>query len=314
MKMGILGAGSLGSTIGGALAKAGNEVHFVGRAPHMSAIDKNGLSMVTPTDTETVYPHTHITPEGIGPCDLVIVLCKAFDTAKTMEEGRELVGPETMVMSLQNGLGAEEVLCECVGANHVIGGKTYVGGMLLEPGRVQATIAGKDTFIGELDGSVTERTLSIGQVFEDAGMHCIVSENIMGVIWDKLLVNVATGAICGITHLPYGDMYEEETLVATSLAAVQEGIDVAHAAGVVLTYENPLDVLELARAGLPKSFKPSILQSLEKHRPTEVGVINGAVVAQGKKYGVSTPVNETLVACVTGIERYISVYVKGSGK
>ena len=309
MKVCILGTGSLGSTIGGALAKAGNEVHFVGRAPHMDAVNKNGLVMVTPTGDQTVHPIGHTTPEGIGVCDLVIVLCKAFDTAKTMEEGKELVGPGTTVMSLQNCLGAEDVLCECVGADHVIGGKTYIGGMLLGPGRVQATIPGKDTFIGELDGSVTDRTRAIGKAFDDAGMHCIVSDNIMGVIWDKLLVNVATGAVCGITHLPYGDMYEEEKLVATAVAAVQEGIDVAHAAGVKLTYENPMDTLELARAGLPKSFKPSILQSLEKHRPTEVGVINGAVVAQGKKYGVPTPVNETLVACVVGIERYIREYV-----
>lgn len=115
-----------------------------------------------------------------------------------MEEGRELVGPNTTVMSLQNGLGAEDVLCDCVGAEHVIGGKTYIGGMLLEPGRVQATIPGKDTFIGELDGSVTDRIRAIGAAFEEAGMHCIVSDNIMGVIWDKLLVNVATGAVCGI--------------------------------------------------------------------------------------------------------------------
>ncbi len=309
MKVCILGTGSLGSTIGGALAKAGNEVHFVGRAPHMDAVNENGLVMVTPTGQETVHPVGHTTPEGIGVCDLVIVLCKVFDTAKTMEEGKELVGSRTTVMSLQNGLGAEDVLCECVGAEHVIGGKTYIGGMLLEPGCVQATIPGKDTFIGELDGSVTDRTRTIGRAFDDAGMHCIVSDNIMGVIWDKLLVNVATGAVCGITHLPYGDMYEEEKLVATAFAAVQEGIDVAHAAGVKLTYENPMDTLELARAGLPKSFKPSILQSLEKHRPTEVGVINGAVVAQGKKYGVPTPVNQTLVACVVGIERYIREYV-----
>ena len=235
MKVCVLGAGSLGSTIGGALAKAGNEVHFVGRAPHMNAINENGLVMVTPTGEETVRLSGHTTPDGIGPCDLVIVLCKAFDTAKTMEEGRGLVGPNTTVMSLQNGLGAEDVLCDCVGAEHVIGGKTYIGGMLLEPGRVQATIPGKDTFIGELDGSVTERTRAIGAAFEEAGMHCIVSDNIMGVIWDKLLVNVATGAVCGITHLPYGDMYEEEKLVACSCAAVQEGMDVAKAAGVKLT-------------------------------------------------------------------------------
>ena len=291
------------------MAQAGNEVHFVGRAPHMNAINEKGLVMVTPTGEEMAHPVGHTVPDGIGAGDLVIVLCKAFDTAKTIEEARELVGPDTVVMSLQNGLGAEDVLCEAVGAEHVIGGKTYIGGMLLEPGRVQATIPGKDTFIGELDGGVTPRVQAIGKAFEDAGMHCIVSDNIMGVIWDKLLVNVATGAVCGVTRLPYGPMYEEEKLVACACAAVQEGMDVAAAAGVKLTYSKPIDVLELARAGLPYDFKPSILQSLEKHRPTEVGVINGAVVAQGKKYGVPTPVNETLQALVGGVERYIREYV-----
>ena len=310
MKVCVLGAGSLGSTIGGALAQTGNEVHFVGREAHMKAINDHGLTMVTPTGEEVAHPIGHTTPDGIGPCDLVIVLCKAFDTAKTMEEGKELIGPDTAVMSLQNGLGAEDVLSGIVGADHVIGGKTYIGGMLLEPGRVQATIPGKDTLIGELDGSITPRVKAIGKAFEEAGMHCIVSDNIMGVIWDKLLVNVATGAVCGITRLPYGDMYQEEKLTAVAAAAVQEGIQVARAAGVVLSSEDPQYSLDLAREGLPDSFKPSMLQSLEKNRPTEVGVINGAVVAQGKKYGVPTPVNETLVACVTGIERYIRTYVK----
>lgn len=310
MKVCVLGAGSLGSTIGGALARTGNEVHFVGREAHMKAINDHGLVMVTPTGEEVAHPIGHTTPDGIGPCDLVIVLCKAFDTAKTMEEGKELIGPDTAVMSLQNGLGAEDVLSGIVGADHVIGGKTYIGGMLLEPGRVQATIPGKDTLIGELDGSITPRVEAIGKAFEEAGMHCIVSDNIMGVIWDKLLVNVATGAVCGITRLPYGDMYQEEKLTAVATAAVQEGIQVAQAAGVALSSEDPQYSLELARKGLPDSFKPSMLQSLEKNRPTEVGVINGAVVAQGKKYGVPTPVNETLVACVTGIERYIRTYVK----
>lgn len=239
MKVCVLGAGSLGSTIGGALARTGNEVHFVGREAHMKAINDHGLVMVTPTGEEVAHPIGHTTPDGIGPCDLVIVLCKAFDTAKTMEEGKELIGPDTAVMSLQNGLGAEDVLSGIVGADHVIGGKTYIGGMLLEPGRVQATIPGKDTLIGELDGSITPRVEAIGEAFEEAGMHCIVSDNIMGVIWDKLLVNVATGAVCGITRLPYGDMYQEEKLTAVAAAAVQEGIQVAQAAGVALSSEDP---------------------------------------------------------------------------
>ncbi len=175
MKVCVLGTGSLGSTIGGALAKAGNEVHFVGRQAHMDAVNENGLVMVTPTGEEVAHPIGHTTPDGIGECDLVIVLCKAFDTKATMEEGKELVGPHTAVMSLQNGLGAEDALSEVVGADHVIGGKTYIGGMLLAPGRVQATIPGKDTFIGELDGTITDRVKAIGCCFRRSwyALHCL---------------------------------------------------------------------------------------------------------------------------------------------
>lgn len=309
MKIAVLGAGSLGSAIGGAFAQAGHEVHLVGRPSHMEAVNTNGLTMVTPHGEEQVFVHGHTSADTVGVVDLVLVLCKTFDTVQVMEEGKSTIGDDTMVLSLQNGLGIEDVLCGIVGKEHVIAGKTYIGGMLLEPGRVQATIPLKDTLIGELDGTLSERVTALGAAFEEAGMHCIVSENIMGVIWDKLLVNVATGAVCGITHLPYGDLYQEEKLVATAIAAVQEGMEVAQAAGIKLTTEDPHDVLEVARRGLSYDFKPSILQSLEKHRPTEIDVINGAIVAQGSLHGVPTPVNETLVACVKGIERYIREYL-----
>ncbi len=309
MKVCILGAGSLGCVIGGALELDGHEVHLVGRAQQMDTINKNGLTMIEPNGQRIAHPYGHVDSSDIGRADLVIVLCKSFDTTKTVQDNLGVIGNKTIVMSLQNGLGSEDMLCDLVGAHRVIGAKTYVSGMLLEPGRVQATIPLKDTFIGELDGSVTERVKRIGNVFESAGMHCIVSDNIMGIIWDKLLVNVATGAACGITHLPYGDLYQEEKIMNMCKAAVQEGMDVAHAAGIKLSFNEPQEALDTANKGLPYTFKPSVLQSLEKHRPTEIGVINGAVVAQGKKYGIATPVNETLVACIRGIERYIREYL-----
>ena len=309
MKICVLGAGSLGSTFGAALALDGNEVHLVARPAHVKAMNENGLTMVTPDGEVNAQVFGHETPDGIGVCDLVIVLCKAFDTKKTMSEALELVGPDTVVMSLQNGLGNEDFLAEIVGVQHVLGGKTYVGGMMLEPGRVKGTIPGKDTVIGELDGSVSPRALKIAETFESAGIHTIVSDNIMGVIWDKLLVNVSTGAVCAITGLPYGHIYQMLEIREVALAAVQEGMDVAAAAGVALKFDTPEESWELAREGLSFDFKPSLLQSLEKNRPTEVDVIAGAVVREGKKYGVPTPVNATLAAMVKGRERYIQAYV-----
>lgn len=309
MKICVLGAGSLGSVIGGALAQSGNEVHLVARKKHVGAMNDHGLILVGPDGESTAPVIGHELPEGIGIVDLAIVLCKSYDTATVISEAHGIIGPETMVMSLQNGLGNEDVLCEAIGKEHVIGGKTYIGGMMLEPGRVQSTIKGKDTVIGELDGSRSERVARVAAAFEEAGMHCLVSDNIMGVAWDKLLINVSTGAVCGITRLPYGYAYQEERLKRTALAAVQEGIDVAHAAGIKLRFDDPEDSWNLAAEGLPFDFKPSILQSLEKNRMTEVDFINGAVVREGAKYGIPTPVNETLTACVMGIERYIREYV-----
>jgi 2-dehydropantoate 2-reductase len=306
MKTCILGAGSLGSVIGGALACGGNEVHLVARSAHVAAIREKGLVLVDPAGNERNAPViAHETPEGIGTCELVIVLCKAMDTAGIVEQATGLIGPETTVVSLQNGLGAEDILCEAFGAQAVIGGKTYVGGMLLEPGCARASIEGKNTVIGELDGRITERVQRIAATFEQAGLACPVSDNIMGVIWDKLLVNVSTGALCATTGLPYGDLYDEPLIREVALMAVQEGIDVAHALGVKLTSDDPAYSWELARAGLGADFKPSLLQSLEKGRKSEVDVIAGAVVREGRKAGIPTPVNQTLVAVVHGIERRI---------
>ena len=308
MKTCVLGAGSLGSTIGGTLALGGNEVHMVARPAHAKAMNEHGLILVSPEGEEqvaTVYGHE--TAEGIGPCDLVIVLCKAMDTQAVVTGPgvSELIGPETVAVCPQNGLGAEDILVEAFGAEHVIGGKTYVGGMLLEPGRVRASVAGKHTVIGELDGQLTERVQRIADTCTAAGLNCEASDNIMGVIWDKLLVNVSTGAVCATTGLPYGDLYDEPLIREVALMAVQEGIDVAHALGVKLTSDDPEYSWELARAGLGADFKPSLLQSIEKGRKSEVDVIAGAVVREGRKLGIPTPVNQTLVAIVHGIERRI---------
>lgn len=308
MKVCVLGAGSLGSTIGGALALDGHEVYLVARAAHVHAMNQDGLVLVTDSGEDVAPVRACENPDGIGVCDLVIVLCKAFDTRSTAESARDLVGSQTVVMSLQNGLGAEDVLSEVFGTEHVIGGKTYIGGMLLEPGKVKGSIAGKETFIGELDGSITARVQAIANAFESAGMRTIVSNNIMGVIWDKLLINLSTGAVCALSGLPYGWLYQIPEIRETALAAVQEGIDIAHAAGVKLRFETPEESWELAREGLGFDFKPSLQQSLESGRRTEIDVIAGAAVREGLKYGVPTPVNSTLVALVKGREKRNEVY------
>ena len=311
MKIVMLGAGALGSTIGGTLAMGGNDVHFVDMwQEHVDLINKDGLHMTNEKEDWYVRVDARTTADTIGEADLVIVLVKSFATKQAVEQLKQtnVIGKNILVMSLQNGLGNEETIASVIGSENVISGKTYVGGRLIQAGYISAGVQGKWTYIGELNGEITDRIQTVCNVFNDAGLLCEVSDNIKGLIWDKLLINVAAGALCGITRLPYGPLYEEDYIKDVAVAAIQEGIQVAKAAGVVLKSEDPQYPWVAASEGLPGTFKTSILQSLELKRPTEIDFINGSIVEWGKKYGIATPVNQTLVACVKGIEKYILKY------
>ncbi len=285
MKIVMLGAGALGSTIGGTLAMGGNDVHFVDMwQEHVDLINKDGLHMTNEKEDWYVRVDARTTADTIGEADLVIVLVKSFATKQAVEQLKQtnVIGKNTLVMSLQNGLGNEETIASVIGSENVISGKTYVGGRLIQAGYISAGVQGKWTYIGELNGEITDRIQTVCNVFNDAGLLCEVSDNIKGLIWDKLLINVAAGALCGITRLPYGPLYEEDYIKDVAVAAIQEGIQVAKAAGVVLKSEDPQYPWVAASEGLPGTFKTSILQSLELKRPTEIDFINGSIVEWGK--------------------------------
>lgn len=309
MNICVLGSGALGSTIGGVLSEAGLEVTLLDQwVEHVEAINNKGLIMRENNVDRIVKVTAATAAEKIGPVDLVIVLVKSFHTREAMEQAKALIGEKTMVMSLQNGLGHEEILADVVGRERVLVGKTYVGGVLLGPGHVIAGFKGKYTYIGELDGSITMRVQKVAEELNRAGLLTTVSANIMGVIWDKLLINVATGALCGITKLPYGGLYQVPEIRECAFAAIEEGVKVAKANGVVLSTEDPETVWLKAAEGLPPEFKTSMLQSLEKGSATEIDFINGAVVRWGEKSNVPTPVNTTLVALVKGVEYWLQHY------
>ncbi|MCC8395921.1 2-dehydropantoate 2-reductase [Paraburkholderia sp. MMS20-SJTR3] len=307
MKIAFLGAGALGCAIGSALTEGGHETWLVDRfEAHVDAMRRDGLKVDDTNGSRQVKVRATTNPADVGVVDLVIVLVKSFHTEAAMRGALALVGPKTVVMSLQNGLGHEDVLSDVVGRERVLAGKTYVGGVLKAPGNIQSGVSGKLTIIGELDGQVTERVRAIAEAFNSAGLLTSVSDNILGTMWDKLLINVATGAITGITGLTYGQLYEEPVLKATSLAAIEEAMAAATAAGVTLSIKKAEDAWTMAAEGLSPAFKTSMLQSLEKGSVTEIDFINGAVVRWGERLGVPTPVNATLVACIKGVERAMS--------
>ena len=304
MKVCVLGAGSLGCAIGGSLAKAGADVTLVNRRQEqVDAIRRNGLILRDSSGDSRVHVQAATTAAGLGAMDLIIVLVKSFDTRSAMQGALSLVGNKTVVLSLQNGLGHEDVLADLVGAERVLAGKTYVGGLLVAPGVVVAGTVGKETLIGELNAHGSARADAVAKLFNDAGLATTVCADIRATMWDKLLINVATGALSGITGLPYGALYQVPEVEACALAAVAEAMAVAKASGIRLSMSDPREAWVKASSGLPYAFKASMLQSLEKGSVTEVDYINGSVVERGAALGIPTPVNSALVACIKGIER-----------
>ena len=303
MRICILGAGALGSAIGGTLAEAGHAVTLVNRnRGHVDAIHEHGLVLRSDGHDRVVQLTAATDTAGMAPVDLVLVLVKSPDTEAAVSAARSIVGPDTLVISLQNGVGQEELLTSILGPRHVLAGRTYAGGVMLAPGHVLCGVAGKETIIGEMDGAVTPRAAALAQALTEAGLDTRVSAEIRAVIWDKLLVNVATGALAAVTGLTYGQLYQLPEIEETAVAAVAEAMAVAHACGIRLATSDPRAPWRKASSGLPPEFKTSMLQSLEKGRRTEIDFINGAVVREGRRMGVPTPVNATLVALVKGVE------------
>ena len=303
MRICFLGSGALGSCLGGILTEAGMEVYLIDIwKEHVDAMDRQGLVIREGSSERIVKVRAATDYSGIEPADLIIILVKSYDTKEAIENAGPIVGEKTVVLSLQNGLGNEEILADVLGKERVIGGRTYAGGVLIGPGHVIVGRKGKQTHIGELDGRITERVSEIARQFNRAGLETIISTNIIGMMWDKLLINVATGAFSGITRLPYGGLYKVKEVMDGAVEAISEGIAVAKASGVELSITDPKKIWFKAAEGLPPEFKASILQSIEKGVKTEIDFINGSVVRLGEKYKIPTPVNRVLVAGIKGIE------------
>ncbi|HSJ90812.1 MAG TPA: 2-dehydropantoate 2-reductase, partial [Ilumatobacter sp.] len=293
---------------GGCLASAGHAVTLVTRnAAHVAAIRDHGLRLDDGRGVRTVAVEAATSYDGVPTADLVIVLVKSFDTTGAVTAARSVIGDDTIVLTLQNGVGCEEMIADVVGRPRVIAGRTFVGGRIVEPGLVEYGTAGRATTIGELDGSITTRIELVATMFATAGMHAIVTDDVVAMMWDKLLVNVSTGAWSALTGLPYGELSVHPDIEPMAIATVDEAMDVARALGIAITTTDPAEPWRRAWAGLPYGFKASMLQSIEKGSRTEGDVMHGAVCRGGREAGVPTPINDALWAAVRGLERRIEL-------
>ena len=315
MRVVVIGAGSLGSAIGGTLALDGHDVALVTRnVAHVAAINTDGLALDDGEQVRRVPVVADSGYDGQPPADLAIVLVKSFDTESAIRAASPVIGPRTVVLTLQNGVGCEEIIARLVGADRVVAGRTFVGGRIVGPGHVEYGIAGRRTTIGELDGRRTERVEQIAAAFGTAGMDTEVSTDIRSMMWEKLFVNVATGAWSALTRLPYGELSIDPDIEPMAIATVTEAIAVARALGVDVSTTDPAEPWRRAWDGLPYGFQASMLQSVMKGSRTEVDVMHGAVCRGGRETGVPTPINDTLWAAVRGLERQLALAAQESGR
>jgi len=237
MKIAVVGAGAMGSLYGGKLsAIPGNEVYMLDVwKDHVDAINANGLLMEE--DGEFIkYPVKATTDAStVGVCDLVLVFVKSTLTKSAVENNRAVFGPDTLVLTLQNGLGNVDLIAEVVGDKNIIAGTTACGANMIGPGKMRHAGTGA-TIIGELTGETTDRLKKVVDMITEAGLMGQLSNNVTGLIWDKLIVNVGINAICGILDRQNGKLLEYPEMEFLMEAAVAEAIAVAKAKGVELGF------------------------------------------------------------------------------
>jgi len=239
-------------------------------------------------------------PADIGTAELVLICVKSPDTSDAAQHARSLVNDDTLVVTLQNGLGNVERIAEVVGAEHVVGGTTSQGATLLDVGRIR--YAGKgETTIGEMSGEITDRLRKLKKFLEESDIPTNLTDNLDGLLWSKLVINVGINALTAITRLNNGKLIEYEGSHAVLRAAVEEAIEVASKAGIKLLFDDPVAKVEdVCRA--TAANVSSMLQDTLRKRRTEVEYINAAVVRRAAELGLAAPVNETLARLVSTIQ------------
>ncbi len=288
MNITILGAGAMGCIYGGFLAESGeNQVTLVDIwKEHIDAINQNGLTIMTPEGERVVKNLKGVySAAEAGPTDLVIVFVKATHTEEAIRQGVNLVGPETLLLTLQNGLGNVEKLCKVVNPKQVIAGTTAFGASIKGPGRIHQGGFG-DTVIGELDGSVTDRINKVKDVLVRANLLGKVADNVLGLIWSKLSVNIGINAIAALCGIKNGQILDFPECAAVQEAAVNECVAVAKAKGITLPHADPL----------------AHVRDVTLKTGANICSMRQDVMDAGQELGIATPVNWTLTNLIKTIQ------------
>ena len=301
MKIAMIGPGAMGSLFGGLLTRAGEDLWLVGyKKEQVETICSAGLTLEE-REGPRIIP-VRATPDvtSVGKADLVIFFVKTYDTEKAVSDALALEKEETIFLTLQNGLGNEEVICKRIDRKKVMLGVTGQGATLLQPGRVRHAGWGK-TFIGELDHRITDRANRIAQMFYKAGIETEASPNIHDQVWGKLLVNAGINALTALTGFKNGQLLDYPETARLMEKLTLEASEVARKKKVHIE-EDPIEKVRKAAAATREN-RSSMGQDFDHRRKTEIDAINGAVVREAQSLGISVPFNQAVTDLVKAIEK-----------
>ncbi len=301
MKTVIMGAGAMGSLFSGLLTLSGEEVWLVARRRELlHTIQSKGLTIEEKGKAHNIPVKIATDVASLGKADLVLLFIKTYQTERAVSDSSILQKEDTIFLTLQNGLGNEETICQQVEPEKVILGVTGQGATLLEPGHIRHAGWGK-TYVGELDGKITDRVNQIAQMFLKAGIETEVSSHIHDLVWGKLLVNVGINALAALTGLKNGQLLDYPETLRVMEALVTEAAEVAKRKGIRIE-GNPIDRVK-AIIEATRENRCSMGQDFDYKRRTEIDAINGAVVREAEGSGISVPVNQTITDLVKVIEK-----------
>ena len=293
MKIAVMGAGGIGGCYGGLLAQAGNDVTLIARGAHLAAIKEKGLQLIQPEGDFTVAVAATDDPSQVGPVDLVIFSVKAHQNSKAVPLIEPLIGEDTTILTIQNGVESADELGQDYGAERVLPGSAYLLSNIISPGVIKQLSLVPRVAFGESNGDRSQRAVAIRNSFCEANIEAELSDDISKALWSKLLYNSPANGMASAARLSPRDLIEYPHGAAMFRSAIQEVANVGTAYGIPFGQDDVQGAMDLITAR-PMGARGSMQADLEAGRPLELEAIVGSVGRIGRKVNVPTPVFDML--------------------
>ena len=293
MKIAVMGAGGIGGCYGGLLAQAGNDVTLIARGAHLAAIKEKGLQLIQPEGDFTVAVAATDDPSQVGPVELVIFSVKAHQNSKAVPLIEPLIGEDTTILTIQNGVESADELGQDYGAERVLPGSAYLLSNITSPGVIRQLSLVPRVAFGESNGDRSQRAVAIRDSFCEANIEAELSDDISKALWSKLLYNSPANGMASAARLSPRDLIEYPHGAAMFRSAIQEVANVGTAYGIPFGQDDVQGAMDLITAR-PMGARGSMQADLEAGRPLELEAIVGSVRRIGRKVNVPTPVFDML--------------------